>query len=65
MVIPVKITNKYRILNRKAFKTIIVLVKDSLEISPGDSIVLNPNDPTVLEIVKNKSFVPYFPYNND
>ena len=62
MLIPAKITNKYVVIKEKAVRTLEIAVKGSLELNIGDSIMLNPQNPSVLEIKRARPLSTVYPY---
>ena len=65
MLVPVKITNEYVKIKDKAVKTMQIAIKGSVELGPGDFIVLNPQNPKMIEIKRIPSLSPVFPYPNN
>lgn len=52
MQVPIKIKHQYTPINGEAVKLLQIVVNQSMELNFGDSIVINPKNPTFLEIRK-------------
>jgi hypothetical protein len=64
MRISAKISNKYITKGNKAIKTLYIEVKECLEVFPGDSIILNPTNSSVIEIKRKTMLMIPQPYYN-
>lgn len=62
MMVPVKITNEYIKIKDKAVRTMQIALRGSVELGPGDFIVLNPQNTKMIEIKRIPSLSPVFPY---
>ncbi len=52
MDVPIKIKHQYTPVNGEAVKLLEIVVNQSMELNFGDSIVINPKNPTILTIHK-------------
>jgi hypothetical protein len=65
MTVPAQITSKYEVIRRKAVKTIHISIKGIMELGPGDYLVLNPQNPSIVEVRRKKYLSTPFPYPNN
>lgn len=62
MLVPAKITNEYIKIKDKAVRTMQIAIRGSVELGPGDSIILNPRNLGVIEIKRTPMLSTAYPY---